>query len=260
MKLWEVIDTKDIYKQQEFFDSVLPHCGKYLQAVKASERWLLRGIPTRQAWFGPRETQPREPKDSDKMSSLAFDDILQELGCVALRLNSIFTTTNWAKADYYTESGAKRGHVYVILCDDNCHYTWTDYEDIILSPSRLPLDKQKVENWYNQYVSELQNRSDLTHKERLFLDQVQRIKPTWQYIRALAEPDMQQDLPPLVSVIDRDLFQAQFRPQCDNLAGLVKAMTEQKEIYVKGRYWAIQLTRDLDQELENRGLPPAMFR
>jgi hypothetical protein len=41
---------------------------------------------------------------------------------------------------------------------------------------------------------------------------------------------------------------------------LVKAMTEQKEIYVQGRYWAIQLTNDLDQELEKRGLPPAMSR
>ena len=67
-------------------------------------------------------------------------------------------------------------------------------------------------------------------------------------------------MPSLASMIDRQEFIAKFKPQCDNFPGLVQAMTDQKEIYVKGRYWAIQLTRDLDQELEKRGLPPAMFR
>ena len=260
MKLWEVVDNGTVYKGEKFLDQVIPHCGKYLRAVEASERWLLRGIPIRQAWFGPRETQFREPKDSDKMSSLAFDDILQELGCVALRQNSIFTTTNWAKADYYTESGAKRGHVYVILCDDNCHYTWTDYEDIMLSPQRLPLNKAEVNKWYNSFISDLQNRSDLTNTERWFLDKLQRIGAQWQYANALKEPGLRHPVPSLASMIDREEFIAKFKPQCDNFPGLVQAMTDQKEIYVKGRYWAIQLTRDLDQELEKRGLPPAMFR
>ena len=259
MKLWEVVDNGNVYKGEKFLDQVIPHCGKYLRAVEASERWFLRGIPTRQAWFGPQESQPREPRDSDTQSSRAFDEIMKELGCVALRQNSIFVTTNWGKADFYTVD-PKIGQVYVIFCDDNCHYSWTDYEDIILGPRRLPFDELKAAKWWNEYISWLQSRSDLTPRERWFMDQAGVISALAAYREALRYPEMRDDMPSLASMIDRQEFIAKFKPQCDNFPGLVQAMTDQKEIYVKGRYWAIQLTRDLDQELEKRGLPPAMFR
>lgn len=260
MKLFEIIDTKTIWRREEFLDEVIPHCGKYLRAVQASQRWLLRGIPTREAWFGPQESLLREPRDSEKKSSQAFDEILKELGCVALRQNSIFVTTNWSKADYYTESGPKKGSVYVILCDDNCHFTWTDYEDIILRVERLPFDQEKVQRWAQEYKSYLRLKPNLDHAERLFANLSARLSDVAAYREALRIPQLQAHVPDMESMIDREKFQQQFKPQCDNFPGLVKAMTEQKEIYVRGRYWGIQLTSDLDQELEKRGLPPAMFR
>jgi hypothetical protein len=260
MKLWEVVDNGSVYKREKFLDQVIPHCGKYLRAVQASQSWFLRGILTQQAWFGPQESQLREPRDSDTQSSRAFDEILKDMGCVALRQNSIFVTSNWSKADFYTQSGPKTGAVYVILCDDNCHYTWTDYEDIILGPRRLPFDEIKAVKWWNEYISWLQSRSDLTPRERWFMSQAGVISGIAAYREALRYPEMRDDMPSLASMIDREKFQQQFKPQCDNFPGLVKAMTEQKEIYVQGRYWAIQLTTDLDQELEKRGLPPAMNR
>lgn len=235
MKIAELTEAQD--KWGVLDQHVFSQCKKYLEAVRSSGFWLLHGgkVTKENTWL---QTQARLPRDSDLAASQAFDQILQQLGCQALRLNSIFTTTSFTRAqDYATQA---KGSVYLIFPDDNCHFSWTNKQDLTLRVYTLPLNDKKVQQWKQQYGDPDADDDD---------DEVP--------FEIASYHEMNPNAPSLASMVDINKFQERFKPGCDNLSQMITAMSRGYEIYVQGKWLAVNVEMPgLNRALQQRGLPP----
>jgi hypothetical protein len=100
-------------------------CSEALAAMKATGRFLYRGVPgaTLRAFKGASR-ENRRPLSTKAHFQVLIDEMLSHYGFKALRSNSIYCTSAYEEAQYY-EKGS--GHLYMIFPINGFDYTWSRY-------------------------------------------------------------------------------------------------------------------------------------
>jgi hypothetical protein len=104
------------------------HCSDIIKDMQVTGKTLYRGISgiSPEVFVG-QSRESRRPKDTSKADSAFFDEALSSHGFKALRRNSIFVTTDWGQAEGY-------GRLYAIFPMNGFEYTYTIQKDLIIGP------------------------------------------------------------------------------------------------------------------------------
>jgi hypothetical protein len=125
--LLKIQDDGDIDQKLKLLaDKIKQECGKFYNMFKHSKNVLYRGVGDHAAAFESVSPINRKPKDSSQVNSLIFDNKAEELGIIARRSNSIFTTSDKNQAFGY-------GNVYVIFPKSSADFSWSiTYKDMVI--------------------------------------------------------------------------------------------------------------------------------
>lgn len=234
MKIYEIIIPPDLPPNFEQIDA---ECSEYLSAVKTSHVWLYRGSRQQQPWYESTSRLDRKPVDSDPDATKAFDQILARMGCVALRSNSVFTTS----LEYKAASYGIMGGVYVMFPKNGCDYTWTNQQDLIVRMSDLPLDPEKKAAWFKQVKDWVQAHPNPEFKWVLGANAeivIQIMQDDDEELTQALPPELWIDAEKMVSEVG---MRKQYNPQTQKTADLAEAMQLGVEIMVKGSYYALNV-------------------
>jgi hypothetical protein len=100
-------------------------CSEALAAMKATGRFLYRGIPhVESRAFKGASRENRRPLSTKAHFQILIDQMLEQRGFKALRSNSIYCTSADVEASYYTKSV---GQTYMIFPINGFDYTWSRY-------------------------------------------------------------------------------------------------------------------------------------
>lgn len=125
MKLYEIASGE----KEEILDSIVPmitkNCKRALHCMRATHGFLFRGIKAGQAKALPRvflgaSRDNRNPTSSSATFQRNIDLTLSNAGFNALRLNSIFVTSNIHEASLYSSQ-----NLYMIFPIDGFKFTWS---------------------------------------------------------------------------------------------------------------------------------------
>lgn len=123
------IPVKDKPGFQHLAQLLKTQCGDYLDIFSNAGKVLYRGTdPGLPQAFSGRSRDDRKPKDSNPTAHRLVDIALTELGIAARRGNSLFTTSDQNLA-------AEFGVIYIIIPKNSAVYSWSNEQDITLSPS-----------------------------------------------------------------------------------------------------------------------------
>lgn len=239
-------------------------CAEYLAEVAKTNKWLYRGASGADAYVG-KSWLTREPKNSNKQAQLFFDQILAQLGFVALRGNSIFTTSSLWQTKQYGDK------TYVIFpVDGASSYTYTNTDDIILdtlsdvagSPKFTQTLKKEL---YPHVKAEVTRLGD--HKPSPELRNVLRyIKTPWYSWEGVVmhlntyvqqHPDNQipakfLDVNLIKTIITPKQFIKTWQPKQTEL---YKALKSGVEVYVSGTYYALNVDKYGEYIQDKFGVP-----
>lgn len=214
------------------------NCRQYLQAVKNSGgRYLWRGLSEpAQAVFVGQSRLDRRPRDSRVDLQIMFDNMLTALGAKALRKNSIFVTSDYDHAESF-------GDVYIIFpIDGQYNYTYTNQRDITMEV--LGDIMEDTRPWQRNIIRVIKSCTEmpapeksrwirvikeLTYEPEELEYEAQRIRPVLKQYGL----NITNELDP---VIEKASFKRRFQPQTRNLE---KALREEVEVYLSGRYIAV---------------------
>jgi len=105
------------------------NCGNYLTSMKEANKFLYRGIKTKESkgrqFFIGNSRDSREPRDSNIETQQKWDEALKLLHIKAARGNSIFTSGHAVHSSGY-------GPLYLIFPLDSAAFSWTNRSDLIL--------------------------------------------------------------------------------------------------------------------------------
>lgn len=223
-------------------------CGAYLKEVKKAKAWLYRGTSGSDAFVG-KSWLSREPKDSNKQAQLLFDQMLAQLGFVALRSNSIFTTSDF----WHTKEFSQKTYV-IFPVDNQSNYTYTTSSDLILdSPADVAMNPEALQNLKDElhrHLITIQNQMGkkvpLSLRELLYFTSM--MWSTWSSIqlrlaRFIKATKGVYPIPDKFTKVDHvahhttpATFVKKWNPQQTNLA---KALKNRYEVYVSGTYYAL---------------------
>ncbi len=232
-----------------WLDRIQTDCSQYLAEVKKAKRWLYRGTSGSDA-FVAKSWLSREPKDSDREAQVLFDQMLAQLGFVALRGNSIFSTSDF----WHTKEFGDKTYV-IFPVDDQSHYTYTNQNDLVLdSVADVGIDSDLNRQLKQELLPHLLKIQDKfgkkvpsTLKELIRLTQA--YYSSWHYVkdqldRFLKASKKTHDIP--AKFLDPDLenklitpaiFAKRWAPQQTDLA---QALKKEREVYVSGVYYALE--------------------
>lgn len=230
-------------------------CTEYLAQVKKAKKWLYRGASGPNA-FVAKSWLTRKPKDSDREAQVFFDQMLAQLGFVALRGNSIFTTSDFWHAKSFGNS------TYVIFpVNGASHYTYTNQNDLVLdsvadvgidSAASIKLKKELLPHLL-KIQEQMGKKVPASLKDVIFHTQAHWFNTQahwthWLYVKQLLDkfikvtksthglPEKFLD-PGLVSkLITPAAFQKNWQPMQTDLA---QGLKKEREVYVSGVYYAL---------------------
>lgn len=101
-----------------YFSVIKEECTQICNIYSIEKKFLYSGKKNNEDFIILNEISNRKPKDTNENVQNLFDEIFTELGFIAKRSNSLFTTGNIAEAKKY-------GSVYVVFPYDNFHFTWS---------------------------------------------------------------------------------------------------------------------------------------
>lgn len=101
-----------------YFSEIKKNCKQICNIYANSGKFLYSGKKSSDDFIVLNEISNRKPKDTSNEIQNLFDEILTELGFVARRSNSLFTTGNQAEAKRY-------GNIYIVFPYDDFHFTWS---------------------------------------------------------------------------------------------------------------------------------------
>jgi len=232
----------------KLFQRIEQDCSKFLQAAKHTNTWLYRGTQGRiksglDAYVG-KSWNERKSKDSSSDAQTVFDIALAQLGFVALRSNSIFTTANIYRAMGF-------GDVFLIFPIYNqSNFTYTKEHDLTIYHIQIPVDKKKVDAWKMPILEILQNKlaelvktNKPTDSIQFWIDIFQKNSPEQilDFVRK-NKSKLKGNVPDnLLKIkyqdfIDVKKFRTKYKP---NNADLAAALTDGVEIYIHGNYYAL---------------------
>lgn len=240
---------------KKLFEHIEKNCSQYLKDVRKSKCFLYRGAKGPLAYVA-KSWDDRKPKDSKKAAQQLFDRLLAQQGFVALRSNSIFTTSDFNRASRFGST------VYVIFPIDNqSHFTYTNQADLTLDGlNQIPVDKKLADPWLEKFLEWLKKENQqltadgktdyLINTLWSAVASVLSLKegnPSYIIFKALvldkktllakgAPPElMKTNYTSLVSV---ESFNKVYEPSQTNLA---RALKDQVEVYVSGTYYALSV-------------------
>lgn len=224
-------------------------CTQYLTQVKKAKKWLYRGTNGPNA-FVAKSWLTREPKDSNKEAQVLFDQMLAQLGFVALRGNSIFTTSDFWHTKEFGEN------TYVIFpVDGQSHFSYTNQNDLVLdNVADVGLDlaasnqlKQELLPYLIKIKEKLGKKIPVSLKELIHVTDA--FWSSWASVqvrldRFVKTTKVTHDIP--AKFLDPDLvsklinpksFAQKWQPMQTDLAQGIK---KEREVYVSGVYYALE--------------------
>jgi len=234
----------------KLFQRIEQDCSEFLQAAKQTNKWLYRGtrgsIKSGLDAYVGKSWNERRSKDSSSEAQKVFDIALAQLGFVALRSNSIFTT-----ADIYRAMAF--GDIFLIFPIDNqSNFTYTKERDLTIYLKQIPLDKKKVDAWKMPILEILQNKLAEMKKDNKttyfishWVDVFKQGKPEDIIDLVISDPSRFKDYGVPDSLIkgikyqdftDIKKFRTKYRPKNTDLAA---ALNAEVEIYIHGNYYAL---------------------
>lgn len=145
--------------QLKYFSMIEKECASFLNDVKATKRFLYRGMSGSEPVLIGYPHEQRQVKDTKSKNQELFDERLKMCGFKALRSNSIFTTGSRSQAKSYSDS------VYLIFPKDGYDFSWSPmHEDWIPTYSEI-VGEEDDDVFYNvsritylfDYVSDVIN-------------------------------------------------------------------------------------------------------
>lgn len=232
-----------------WLDKISQDCVQYLTEVKKAKRWLYRGTSGPDA-FVAKSWHERAPKDSDREAQVLFDQLLAQLGAVALRGNSIFTTSDYWHTKEFGD------HTYIIFpVDGKSHYTYTNQSDLVMdnisdvgiSTHNIREIQAELKPYVNQIKAKLGKKAPPSWFTSLEYA-VEDSWPSWnslkyalntakKYAAAKVIPAKYFDPDYVRTLITLDSFVKRWEPKMTNLA---EALKKEREVYVSGIYYALR--------------------
>lgn len=232
-----------------WLEKIQTDCVEYLTQVKKAKKWLYRGTSGPNA-FVAKSWLSRQPKDSNKEAQVLFDQMLAQMGFVALRGNSIFTTSDFWHTKEFGEN------TYVIFpVDGQSHYTYTNQDDLVLdNVSDVGMDAESSKELKQEllpYLIKIKEKlgkkipmslTELLHQTNAYWTSWADVKPQLdKFINATKSthdiPEKFLD-PDLTSkLISTDAFAKRWQPKQTDLA---QGLKKQREVYVSGVYYALE--------------------
>jgi hypothetical protein len=231
-----------------WLDRIQTDCTQYLAQVKKAKKWLYRGTSGTNA-FVAKSWLTREPKDSNKEAQVLFDQMLAQLGFVALRGNSIFTTSDF----WHTKEFGDK--TYVIFPVDNAsNYTYTNQGDIVLdNVADVGFDtvvsdnlKKELLPYLNKIESQYGNKVPNSLRDLIYNTEAK--WSTWGHVQSVLEKFIKttkksHDIPE--KFLDADIsklltpqsFVKKWEPKQTDL---VQGIKKEREVYVSGVYYALE--------------------
>lgn len=224
-------------------------CVQYLAQVKKAKKWLYRGTSGPNA-FVAKSWLTREPKDSNKEAQVLFDQMLAQLGFVALRGNSIFTTSNFWHTKEFGEN------TYVIFpVDGQSHFSYTNQNDLVLdNVADVGLDlaasnqlKQELLPYLIKIKAQLGKKIPVSLKELIYI--TEEYWTSWAHVKSQLDkfikatkkthdiPEKFLDPELINKLINPKSFAQKWQPMQTDLAQGIK---KEREVYVSGVYYALE--------------------
>jgi hypothetical protein len=233
-----------------WLDRIQTDCTQYLKEVKKAKAWLYRGTSGPDA-FVAKSWLTRQPKDSNREAQVLFDQMLAQLGFVALRGNSIFTTSGF----WHTKEFGDKTYV-IFPVDGASHYTYTNQGDIVLDhpydvgidadmvntlkqellpyvkDDKAKLGKKKPSMSLKELLYQVENRWNSWYSAQKALMAYVKKTPTHGIPAKFLDPDLDKQL------LTIDVFAKKWEPHQGNLA---LALKHEWEVYVSGAYYALEV-------------------
>lgn len=254
VKISQLKDQLDVIPPEVdvWLNHIEANCQQYLKEVKKAKKWLYRGASGPDA-FVSKSWLSRQPKDSDPQAQKIFDQMLAQNGFVALRSNSIFTTSDL----YHTgEFGDK---AYVIFPMDNASsFTYTNEADLVLDSVGDLVDDKMQAAYRREFLSHVNKTiaalkpkvpESLEHLHNILAyswfdwnNWHQEVTPALKRFLKTKKPHKipAKFLSPVAyeTFVNETSFMKKYQPKQDNLA---LALKKEYEVYVSGTYYALSV-------------------
>ena len=117
---------------EKYMAAIVRHCPTIVNACKSTGKLLYRGTKEDAPAFYGKPFNERVAKDSSSTVHGAWNHAMDQMGVVARRDNSIFTTTSRGLASNFGSQ------VYIVFFKDPFHFTWSDTDrDLVLSADMM---------------------------------------------------------------------------------------------------------------------------
>jgi len=156
-KIEEYNKSNDILK--ELADKIKNECSKFYSIFKRSNAVLYRGIRhNKPAAFESNSPTDRRPKDSGLVNTLKFDRFAEQLGIIAQRSNSIFTSSDEDQARIY-------GDLYVVFPKSSADFSWSHAKKDLVLFAEKPLHFKDVQEFQQTYKLDQTNLPEALFSE-----------------------------------------------------------------------------------------------
>lgn len=228
---------------EKLLEKIATECSESVAAIKKAKKFLYRGTSGPDVFVG-RSWDKRHTKDSSSEAQKFFDQNLAAQGFVALRSNSIFTTSDASHAEGF-------GELYFIFpIDGKSAFSYTNRGDLTLdSVSEVPINqeiKKKIVDWIDS------NSASATEDKQKSLLRDMRSRITWEddpvdiikivksvSYKTLNVPEEFKSLT-LSNFIDIVKFNKEYKPAHTDLK---RALKHELEVYVHGAYYAVNYSK-----------------
>lgn len=240
-------------KMDNVFKAIAKNCKQIVKVYKElnrnsfnKQRFMFRGIRSSSDALYGKPFDARAPKDSNTELHELVNGTIKNLGFEANRENAMFMTGDRSQASGYGNS------LYVMFPVDGFTYTWSQVEkDLVLdSGKRMSLIDKEVASKIRRAVrlaTEKDSSIPISYPDDLF---------TSGY-------DYQNDISKVTSLVERGLLSDDIKELLNELLtdtsiqeyfkftdkNLFEAISSNKEIYVRGDYYAIN-TNYMDQLID----------
>lgn len=233
-------------KMDNLFKALAKHCTQIIKVYKelnrndfSREKFLFRGIRSSDDALYGRPFESRKPKDSNRELHELVNNAINNLGFDANRENSMFVTGDRGQASGYGHS------LYIMFPVDGFTFTWSKtVKDLVLDNSKkLEMLNKDVIAKIRAIVKQARDADPtnfpISYPDDLFTTGYDYENDRERLIRAVEAgklPDEIEDL--LDDILTDQSIQAHFQFTDQDL---FSAILSEKEIYVKGNYYAINM-------------------
>jgi len=247
---------------RKLLDTIRQRCAGYIQEYQKAGKYLYRGSKG-PAEFIAKSWDTRKSKDSSSKAQELFDKMLAQQGFVALRGNSIFTTSRLSHASGF---GARAYFIFPV--DGLSHYSYTNRGDLVLdSVTDVGLDQTKMDQVVKQFKAALiaykktlkgYDKSNVTWiQDRLKWDPSYALH--WLAVRKDDQDRDKYKIPDelwnldISQFVSMDEFNKKYEPKHTNLA---EALEKGREVYISGVYYALSYQKYKDVVQSVFGIKP----